>query len=110
MYIFVENYVMTQEEIKTDTQTAIVKTYYDAIYHTKLVYENGKVIATIYNYLDEMQVGYSDSIVFEYMGDFIEVVPVNGVASIDFTSTAPGEHIVKTANSKIRNGEVLIVV
>lgn len=80
------------------------------IIRTQLSYANGQVTATVYNYLDGIQTDYTEPIIFEYEGSQISSTPVNGVTSIDFTSSVTGEHIVKTVNPNMRNGEVKIVV
>jgi hypothetical protein len=97
-------------EVSTGTQTATIEKHYDMIYHTVLEYTTGQVKATVYNYLNELQTGFTDSITFDYDGSQVTVVPVNGVATIDFTSAVPGDHVVKTVNPNIRNGEVIIHV
>lgn len=86
----------------------IVEAWYE--HKTELAFNNGKVIASIYNYLDEIQTDYTDPITFDYDGSQITAIPVNGVSSIDFTSTVTGEHVVKTVNPNMRNGEVTINV
>lgn len=110
MYLQQGNRVYYRQEIQTKSQMVVQETFYDMTYHTELSYSNGKVTATIYNYLNELQGNYSDSITFDYDGTTVTVTPVNGVATIDFTSTVPGEHIVKTVNPNMRNGEVKIYV
>lgn len=84
--------------------------YKDEIYHTELHYVSGSVYATVYNYLDELQTSYPEPIIFEYEGSQVTTTPINGVATIDFSTTVSGEHVVKTVNEGIRNGEVIIVV
>lgn len=103
--------VMNVEEINTGTQIAIVATHYDFIYHTRLTYDPGtkKVKAEVYNYLNEFQATFTGPITFEYEGAQVTVDAQAGVAEIDFTAP-PGEHLIKTANTTMRNGEVVINV
>lgn len=84
--------------------------YKDEIYHTVLHYDSGNVYATVYNYLEELQTNYPEPIIFEYEGSQVSTMPIDGVATIDFLTTVAGEHVVKTVNEGIRNGEVIIVV
>lgn len=111
-YIEKDNYVMKREEVVTPTQTAIVETFYDQLYHTDLTYEpSTKIVrATVYDYKNILQTGYTMPITFNYDGQQITVTPINGSAEITFNSTVPGEHVVKTVNPSIRNGEVTIIV
>ena len=102
--------VLIVEEIKTDTQTAIVKNHYDRKYHTRLRYENQKVIAEVWTYLDEQATDFNENIIFEYEGEQITVQAINGVAEIDFVADQGMEHTVKTVNPMFRNGEVTFSV
>lgn len=87
-----------------------IKEGYGMILRTRLAYTGTQVTASIYNYLDEIQTNYAEPIIFDYEGSQITATPINGVASIDFTSTVVGEHIVRTVNPNMRNGEVKIIV
>jgi hypothetical protein len=105
--------------ITTETQSATEEREIKK-YHTKLTTDKTSILAdgidtatitaTVYNYLGELQTTFTDPIIFEYDGQQISVTPVNGVASIDFTSKVAGEYVVRTVNSNIRNGEVIIHV
>ncbi len=75
-------------------------------YYTKLQYNNQKVIAEVFTYLDEKAIDYNNDVVFEYEGERITVQAVNGVAEIDFIGDAGTTHTVCTVNDKFRNGEV----
>lgn len=111
-YEILSDYVMEVNEVNTGAQIATIKTFHDMLYHTKLEHDstNSKVKATVYNYLDELQTTYADTIIFEYEGSQVTATPIDGVATIDFSTTVSGEHTVKTVNTTIRNGEVIIVV
>ncbi|MTK11095.1 MAG: hypothetical protein F8N39_03050 [Clostridiaceae bacterium] len=104
--------VMEVREVKTETQTAIVKEFYCYYYKTKLVYDSvaKKVKATIYNYLDEVQTDFNEDIIFSFEGNIVTVTPSLGVSEIDFNINVAGVHIVKTVNEIIENGEVNIHV
>lgn len=104
--------ILKVEKVITKVQTAIVKTFYCFNYKTILEYDstNKKINATVYNYLDEVQTNFSESIIFDYEGSQVSIMPVNGVAEIDFNVTLAGDHTVRTVNEMINNGEVIIHV
>lgn len=81
-------------------------------YHIDVTYDalNQKVRATVYDHLNQLMTTYANSIIFEYEGQQIIVSPVSGVAEIDFVSEVPGDHVVRTVNNKVRNGQVIIHV
>lgn len=72
-----------------------------------MFYENGLITCKYKNYLDELQ-DYNDTIIFDFVGEQIEIQVVNGIATVDFEIIDSGEYIVKTANANIDNGEVII--
>ncbi len=78
-------------------------------FKTVLTYSNNKVKAEYYNYLNELQ-DYNSDIIFDLEGEQITIQAINGTAEIDFTSTFPGQYIVKTVNQDISNGSVIINV
>ena len=98
--------IFVKYEVKTDTQTAIVDELYDMKYHTKLHYDNSKVKAEVYDYLDNFVEDYNGDIIFEYEGNQITVQAVNGVAEIDFVADEGLECTVCTVIPNFRNGEV----
>lgn len=104
--------VLKVEEITTETQTAIVKSFYCYYYKTILLYDavTKKVRATVYNHLDEIQSDFNEDIIFDYEGNKITITTVQGVATIDFNVTLSGEHTIKTANEMLDNGEVVVHV
>lgn len=75
-------------------------------YGTELSHNSGTVTATVKDFLGNVATDFVTPIVFEYDGTTVTANPVNGVASITFTSTVAGPHTVRTANADIRNGEV----
>lgn len=78
-------------------------------YETKLVYENGKVTANVWDWLTESILSnFSDTIIFDCEGEQIEVQAIDGVATIDIQVEVGTETIVKTANQNFRNGEVVV--
>lgn len=110
MNLIVEENIVYQ--VETTPGGSVIKTAKDAVLHTRLEYDpaSGKVRASVYNYLGEPVPDFADPIVFELDGQQVMVTPVNGVAEIDFVAEVPGDYVVRTANSGIRNGEVTIVV
>ncbi len=111
-YLIENNIVFTKKEIKTSTQTAIIKSMlnHGHVYNIVLLYSNNKVYAEYRNYLNELQTDFAGNIIFDLEGEQITVQAVNGIAEIDFTSTFPGQYIVKTVNENISNGSVIINV
>lgn len=109
-----EHEVLQVEEVQTSSQIALIKSHHDMLYHSVLEHDtvNDKVIAKIYDYQNNLQTvptPYTETIIFEYEGEQIEVTTkADGTAEIDFVTEVPGQHIVKTVNPKIRNGEVAI--
>jgi hypothetical protein len=109
--------VMKVKEVVTTKQTAIVKTHHDMVYVTDLSYDgvNKKVSASVFKWDEStsqhtLDAAHATPIIFEYEGTQVESTPVDGVAIIDFVTDVAGEHIVKTVNEKMRNGEVIINV
>lgn len=96
--------VLVKEVFETFTE----EKHYDMKYHTRLSYDSEykKVVAEVWNYLNERIEDFGEDIIFEYEGNQITVQAVNGVASIDFMADAGLECTVKTVNEKFRNGEV----
>lgn len=95
---------------QTEKQTVIVEEAFDQEFHTKLFHSNGIVTASVFNYLDELQEDYNNTIVFEIDKQAQEVQAVNGNAEIEFSSTVSGDYTIKTNNPNFRNGEVVIHV
>lgn len=107
MYEIIETgQVLKVEEING----CVIKSHFDMVYHIVLEYVGGQVKATVCDYQDSLQGTFTDVITFDYDGSQVTSTPVNGVATIDFTSTVPGDHVVKTVNPNVRNGEVSIRV
>jgi hypothetical protein len=109
--------ILSVEEVATEKQTAIVKTHKGMVYVTDLSYDgvNKKVSASVLKWNEStsqhtLDTAYAAPIIFEYEGTQVESTPVDGVAVIDFVTDVAGEHIVKTVNEKMRNGEVVINV
>jgi hypothetical protein len=111
LFEIIDNQVVEVEEIKTNTQVAIVKTFYDMQYHTRLTYDaaTSTVIAQVYNYLDN-QNGWVGNVIFEMNGATISVATSNGSASVQIDTTVAGEHKARTINGGVRNGEVIFNV
>lgn len=97
------NEVLQVQEMQTKTQTAIVKTFYDMLYHTKLEINN-KVKASVYNYLNELQTDYVGNVIFDVDGTITEIPVSNGIAEIDVTAPCT----IKTVNEGFRNSEITI--
>lgn len=111
-YIIKDKMVYKKETCNTGKQIAIVETYHDLLYHTKLTYDqaNNKVYAAIHDFKDVLQASFAEPIIFELEGVKQEVVPIYGVAQIDFVSEVPGNYTIRTINPSMRNGEVVIDV
>lgn len=112
MYEVVGDEVFRVTEISTSLQNAVVKEFHDYFFKVKLTYasEKKEVIASVFNYLDEPQTDFEELIIFEYDGHTIEAKAVKGTATITFEATVSGNHVIKTVNPRMRNGEVTIVV
>ncbi|EKN67510.1 hypothetical protein P9E76_01405 [Schinkia azotoformans] len=99
-------FLYEETEIKTDAQIAMIKKFYDWKYHTELKYKKAKIIAEVYDYLDNFVEDYNGDIIFEYEDNQITVQAVNGVAEIDFVADEGLECTVRTVIPNFRNGEV----
>ncbi len=93
-----------------DFPNGYVKEGFGMIMRVQMEYNENKVKATVVNYLNQVKEDFSGPVIFEYEGIQIESIPSNGVAVIEFDSTIPGEHIVKTVNPNMENSEVIIHV
>ncbi|MEC1716590.1 hypothetical protein [Schinkia azotoformans] len=91
--------------IKEVFETYTEEKHYDMKYHTKLRYENSKVKAEVFDYLDNFIEDFNNDVIFEYEGNQITVQAINGIAEIDFIADEGLECTVKTVNEKFRNGE-----
>ena len=108
--------VLKIEQVTTTNQTAIVKTHHDMVYKTILNYDSvdQKVKAEVQKFnlsteQHELDMTYQDNVIFDYEGQQIEVLSLNGIAEIDFAAEiGTGEHIVITVNPLWNNGEVVI--
>lgn len=117
-YVKNDNQIMTREYITTPTQTAVVDTFYDLEFHTELsvsksdikVNDTVQIKATIYNYLNKIQKSYSETIIFELDGQHQEIVPINGTATIEFSSAISGTYIIRTINDGFRNAIMEVAV
>ena len=101
----------TRYKITTlDSGSIIKEICYD--FHTKLSYDpaGGTITAEIYNYDDSIAAGYSNPIEFDYEGNKVSAVPVNGEATISFSSTVAGEHVITTNVPNCNNGSVTVHV
>ena len=104
-----ENYVYNQEEIDTGVQVATVITQHGFAYKTKLSFADNMITAE-YLFYDGTDEHYNGEIIFDFNGEKISVIAVNGIATVPFEVIDPGTYIVKTANLDIENGEVIINV
>lgn len=106
----VESNTVYKETVYSDESK--IKEFHDLLYHVKVEHDsiNNKIKATVYNHLNEVQTDYANPIIFEYDGSQVTATPLNGVATIDFTSVVPGLHVIKTAIVGIRNSEVSVSV
>jgi hypothetical protein len=101
--------VLSIEEVQGNEKKHLVKSHYDMVYHTILSYSNGVVEATVYNYLGELQTGYTETIIFESDGVIIgEITPTNGIAELAIEIQTTEQITIRTANDNMRNGEVII--
>ncbi len=118
MLEIVNNQVLKVEEKVTPNQTVTIRTHYELVNKTKLVYDSisSKVTASVYIFDIEAKKHvnndtYNGEVIFKYEDQQISVNAINGIADIDFTAeVGTGEHIVKTANELWDNGEVIINV
>jgi hypothetical protein len=118
-YKTVDSVVYTIEEIETSKQTATIEKFYDHEFNTVItgdkytVSADGNDIVTInaevHNYLDEPQINWTGDIIFELDGEEQVVPTATGRAEITFSTSVPGEYIIKTTISNLRNGEVKVV-
>ena len=104
MYEIQEDIVLIVKEIKTNTQTAVEKTFHDYFYHTKIEKQEGNVIIKMYNYLDEFQEDYSSEVVVSINGEKFTDYITNGLLELELDIQATGKYIIKTENDNIRNG------
>lgn len=109
MFSIEENGVYQTETLESG---AVIKKFYDMLLHTELSYDavSQTVIATIYDYQNVQQSTYANQITFDYDGQQITVPATNGQAGITFTSTVAGDHVIRTVNADMRNGEVTLHV
>jgi hypothetical protein len=115
----VENQALVVEHVQTTTQKAIVKTYYDQEFHTKLSVDKltiladgidkATITAEVYNYLDEVQTVWTGDIVFVLDGIEQIVSTTNGTASITFSTSVAGEYMIRTNIPNFRQGEIKVV-
>jgi len=115
--------ILLVREVPTPNQTVIIKTYYGA--HRRVVVN--PLIATIslgeqlsiefiWQVFNLEQAGYVDdptndqSFKVEIAGESHEVIPVDGTATIQFSSAAAGEFEIKTVNPNVDNTSVKVVV
>jgi len=101
-------YVYDNHAVVTSNQTANVEEQIGVAFKIELSYSNSKVTAVYKNYLNEVETDFNGEIMFEFAGEKLSVLAVNGIAEIDFTITDSGTYIVKTVNPEVENGEVTI--
>jgi hypothetical protein len=118
-YTLIGDLVYAEYEEITNNQAAKIQGYFDKKNHTKLTTDKSSILAdgidtatitaTVYNYLDEQQTGWTGDIVFDLDGATQTVSTTNGVASITFNTSVAGEYMIKTVVDGFRNGEVKAV-
>ncbi len=111
--------ILCVEEVKTKTQVAIVKTYYDQEFHIKLSCDKSTIDsdgvdtviihAKVYNYLNEPQDSWVGDITFELNGEEIIIPAENGEATIEFNTEVKGNYTIKTKITNFRNGELEVI-
>lgn len=107
---FIEGmHVYNKEEVRTQTQVAMVTTYVCPAYQTVLEFdEAGGFVRARYLDYEGNLVDYNGEITFEFEGEQQSAQAVNGVAEIPFFVVDPGSYVVRTVNPDIANGEVTI--
>lgn len=121
----VENVIMEVREVKTKTQTAIVKEF---CYYAKkilltaskdLILADGTDLAIITAQRQVFDIGQEQfvddttdnaDIILDVGGQIITLNDlVNGQSGIEFTSFEPGEHLIKSVNELVENTEMVVI-
>lgn len=124
MYEILDNgQIVKVEEVKTLTQTTSIKTHYGMArkitFHsdkTQVAVNESITIVIKWEKFDLTQGQYIDEFTntddfYLYVAGVQDIVkPVNGQATITFSSAEPGEYIIKTDNPNVDNTEIKVVV
>lgn len=67
------------------------------------------IVAEVYNYLDEQQLEFTGEVVFELDGEQIIKQAVDGIATIEFSTSLVGEYMIKSNINNYRTSELKVV-